>query len=82
MRRLAALLAFLVWAAPAKGDGETPLRAMIVSMAQRFVQEPFMAAGLGRHHIEFDLAYLHRQPEANYWAVVGGFVSDQSILNS
>ena len=51
-------------------------------MAQHFVQEQFMLGSLGHYHIEFDVAYLHPQPEPDYWAVVGGFVSDQTTENT
>ncbi len=41
-----------------------------------------MLGGAGHYHIEFDVAHLHPQPQANYWAVVGGFVSDQNTPNT
>ena len=68
---------------PGRGLAETdkPLRAMVLSMAQHFVQERFMHGDRGHYHIEFDVAYLHPQPQPNYWAVVGGFVSDQNTPN-
>jgi hypothetical protein len=59
-----------------------PLDARVVEMAQHLVQEHFMFGSLGHYHIEFDVAYLHPQPEPNYWAVVGGFVSDQNTPNT
>ena len=40
-----------------------------------------MHGPLGHYHIEFDLAYLHPQPQPNFWSVVGGFVSDQNTPN-
>ena len=51
-------------------------------MAQHLVQEQFTFGSLDHDHIEFDVAYLHPQPEINYWAVVGGFVSDQNTPNT
>ena len=45
-------------------------------MAQHFVQESFIFGDSGHYHIEFDVAHLHPQP--NYWALVGGFVSDRN----
>jgi hypothetical protein len=54
---------------------------MVVAMAQHLVQEEFMFGDLGHYHVEFDIAYLHPQPEPDYWAVVGGFMSEQSTPN-
>lgn len=51
-------------------------------MAQHFVQQQYMRRGLGHYHIEFDLAYLHPQPDPAFWAVVGGFISDQATQNT
>lgn len=51
-------------------------------MAQHFVQEKYMFGGLGHYHIEFDVSYLHPQPQPDYWAVVGGFISDQNTPNT
>ena len=78
---VAFLLAFLP-ASLATAETNASLRSMIVGMAQHFVQEQYMLGSLGHYHIEFDIAYLHPQPEPNYWAVVGGFVSDQNIPNT
>ncbi len=82
MKYLAASLLALLCAGPAAAQTDTPLRATIVSMAQHLVQEQYMLGPLGHYHIEFDVAYLHPQPQPNYWAVVGGFVSDQRVPNS
>ena len=51
-------------------------------MAQHFVQEQYMFGSLGYYHIEFDISYLHPQPQPDYWAVVGGFMSDQNTPNT
>ena len=64
-----------------QSSAQAPSRGVIVAMAQHFVQEKFMSGNLGHYHIEFDVSYLHPQPETNYWAVVGGFVSDQNTPN-
>ncbi len=84
MRYLVAFLLALLPAGLASAEVHTPVRAMVVSMAQHFVQEQFMFGSMGdvHYHIEFDVAYLVRQPEPNYWAVVGGFVTDQNTPNS
>ena len=84
MKYLVAFLLALLPAGPATAEKHTSARAMVVSMAQHFVQEQFMFGAMGdvNYHIEFDIAYLVPQPEPNYWAVVGGFVSDQSTFNS
>ena len=86
MKSIAAfLLAFLfagLAAGPATAETRAPLRSMIVAMAQHFVQEKYMFSSLGHYHIEFDMAYLHPQPQPNYWAVVGGFISDQNDPNT
>ena len=81
MRLAAFLLAFLS-AGLATAETDAPLRSMIVSVAQHFVQETFMFGSSGHYHIEFDVAYLHPQPQPDYWAVVGGFVSDQNTPNT
>ena len=80
MRRIAALLTFLMSASPAAAD--PPLPSVIIAMARHFMQESFMFGESGHYHIEFDVAHLHPQPHANYWAVVGGFVSDQNTPNT
>ncbi len=46
------------------------------------MQESFTFGEAGHYHIEADVAQLHPQPQGNYWAVVGGFVSDQSTPNT
>ena len=82
MKYWATFLCALLYAGPATADSITPSRSMIVSIAQHFVQEQFMFGSLGHYHIEFDVAYLHPQPDPDYWAVTGGFVSDQNTPNS
>jgi hypothetical protein len=82
MRYLATVLFLLLSAGPAAAEPDMPSRSMIVSMAQHFVQEEFMFGSLGHYHVEFDVAYLHPQPEPDFWAVVGGFMSDQNKPNS
>ncbi len=46
---------------------------------QYFVQEDFMHNSTGHYHIDVVIAYMHPQPQPDFWAVVGGFVSDQNI---
>ncbi len=84
MRYPVAFLLALLPAGPAAAETHTSARAMATSMAQHFVQEQFMFGAMGdvHYHIEFDISYLVPQPEPNYWAVVGGFVSDQNTPNS
>ncbi len=82
MTYAAAFLLALLCAGPAMAQTDTPSRGTIVSMAQHFVQEQFMHGSMGHYHIEFDVAYLHPQPQPDYWAVVGGFVSDQNVPNT
>ena len=82
MKYLVAILLALPLASPAANESGKPPRPTIVSMAQHFVQEQFMLGPLGHYHIEFDVAYLMPQPQPNYWAVVGGFVSDQNTRNT
>ena len=80
MTRIAVLLMMLS-AIPARAD-EPPGEAIIVAMAQHFVQEQYMTGKLaGHYHIEFDVSTLHPQPDPDYWAVVGGFVTDQNDRN-
>ena len=86
MKSIAAFLLLFLFAGlaagPATAETRAPLRSMIVAMAQHFVQEKYMFSSLGHYHIEFDMAYLHPQPQPNYWAVVGGFISDQNDPNT
>lgn len=82
MKHVAAFLLGILAAGPAAADSDPPLESMIIGMAQHFVQEKFMFGSLGNYHIEFDVAYLHPQPQPNFWAVVGGFVSDQNTPNT
>jgi|TARA_B100000315_G_C14463481_1_gene534863 hypothetical protein len=90
MKYIAAfLLAFLFagltagqFAGPATAETQAPLKSMIIAMAQHFVQEKYMFSSLGHYHIEFDMAYLHPQPQPNYWAVIGSFISDQNDRNT
>ncbi len=82
MKYLAALLLALVTAGPAAAETHMPRRSIIVAMAQHFVQDRFMLGDMGHYHIEFDISYLIPQPQPDYWAVVGGFISDQNDINS
>lgn len=82
VKRLATLLFALLPAVPAVADDDAPLTSIIVGMAQHFVQEQYMLGSLGHYHIEFDMAYVHPQPQPDFWAVVGGFVSDQYTPNT
>ena len=82
MKYAAAFLLAFLSAGPAIAETDSPIAQMVVGMAQHFVQEKFMFGPLGHYHIEFDVAYLHPQPQPNYWAVVGGFVSDQNTPNT
>ena len=82
MRKLLPFLLSCIVSASAAAQTDAPPRATIVAMAQHLVQEQYMLGGLGHYHIEFDVSYLHPQPEPNYWAVVGGFVSDQNTPNT
>ena len=81
MKYIAAFLLALLSAGPARAETDVPLPSMVIGMAQHFVQEKFMFGNLGHYHIEFDVAYLYPQPQPDYWAVVGGFVSDQNTPN-
>ncbi len=82
MKYIAAFLLAFLSASLATAETNAPLRSVIIAMAQHFVQEKYMLDGLGHYHIEFDVAYLHPQPQPDYWAVVGGFVSDQNTPNT
>lgn len=82
MRILSALLIISLSSFSALANEEEQLRATVISMAQHFVQEHFMHGDTGHYHIEFDVAYLHPQPNPMFWAVVGGFVSDQNTPNT
>jgi hypothetical protein len=80
MRRLLAFCAGLAMASPAAA--EPPPTAMIVAMAQHFVQDRLMTSNKEHYHIEFDTARLYSQPRETLWVVVGGYVSDQNNFNS
>ncbi len=82
MKYVAAFLLAFLSASPATAETDAPLRSMVIAMAQHFVQEKYMFGSLGHYHIEFDISYLHPQPQPDYWAVVGGFVSDQNTPNT
>lgn len=82
MKYLAAVLVAALSATPTAAQSDAPPRSFVVSIAQHFVQEQAMFGNLRHYHIEFDVAYLHPQPEPGYWAVVGGFMSEQSTPNS
>ncbi len=82
MKYLAALLLALVTAGPAAAETHMPRLSIIVAMAQHFVQDRYMLGDMGNYHIEFDISYLIPQPEPDYWAVVGGFISDQNDIKS
>ncbi len=82
MKYVAAFLLAFLSAGPAKAEPNAPLSSVAVAMAQHFVQEKYMFGSLGNYHIEFDIAYVHPQPQPDYWAVVGGFVSDQNTPNT
>ncbi len=82
MKYVAAFILAVLSAGPATAGTDAPLRSVVIAMAQHFVQEKFMFGSLGHYHIEFDVAYLHPQPQPDYWAVVGGFVSDQNTANT
>ncbi len=81
MKYVAAFLLAFVPASLATAETHVSIRSMVVGMAQHFVQEKFMFGSSGYDHIKFDVAYVHPQPQPNYWAVVGGFVSDQNTPN-
>ena len=84
MKYLAAFLLALAPAGLATSETHEPAREMVISMAQHFVQEQFLLRAVGDldYHIEFDVASLVPQPEPNYWAVVGRFMSDHSGSNN
>ena len=83
MKYVAAFILAFLSASLVTAETDAPLRSTAVAMAQHFVQEKFMFnPSLGHYHIEFDVAYLHPQPQPDYWAVVGGFVSDQNTANT
>ena len=84
MKYLVAFLLALLPAGPATAETHTPASAMAVSMAQHFRQLQCMFGAMGdvHHHIEFAVAYVVPQPEPNFWAVVGGFLSDETTPNS
>lgn len=51
-------------------------------MAQHFVQEHLIHESTENYHIKFDIAYVHPQPQTNFWAVVGGFISNHNVANT
>lgn len=78
------LIVVLIWFVPANwviAQIDMPPQSTVVAMAQHFVQEHFMRESADHYHVEFDVAYIHPQPQPDFWAVVGGFVSDQNIAN-
>ena len=82
MKYVAAFLLAFLSASLATAETNAPLRSVVVAMAQHFVQEIYMFSSIGNYHIEFDVSYLHPQPQPDYWAVVGGFITDQNTPNT
>lgn len=83
--RMKVLIAAVIWFVPVDwviAQVDTPPQSTVVAMAQHFVQEHFMHESADHYHIEFDIAIIHPQPQPNFWAVVGGFVSDQNVANT
>lgn len=83
--RMQIVIAVLICFVPASlvtAQINTPPVSTVIAMAQHFVQEHFMHISADHYHIEFDIAYIHPQPQSNFWAVVGGFVSDQNVANT
>ena len=54
---------------------------MIIGMAQQFVLEHYQRQPANHFDIAFDIANIHPQPDAGYWAVVGGFMADAGGKN-
>jgi len=91
MRLLAAALLCLayltiapepVWAqAGEKKTPAGPSDTMIIAMAQQFVLEHFERRPEDYFDIAFDIVKIYPQPEPDYWAVVGGFMSDSGNKN-
>ena len=82
MRYALALILFLLAATPGRTEPDAQLQSMVIAVTQHFVQEKLMFGPTSYNRIEFDVEYLYPQPKAGYWAVVGGFMSDQNIPNS
>jgi hypothetical protein len=84
---LAVLTAGVLWASVAQAksplrEAAAPEPGMVVAMAQLLVQQQVIQGPMGLRPMRFDLARLHPQNDANFWAVVGGFVSDFTVPNT
>lgn len=64
-----------------KTSSAKPTDSMIIGMAQQFVLEHYQRQPVNHFDIAFDIANIHPQPDAGYWAVVGGFMADAGGKN-
>ncbi len=76
------ILVWFVLVSMVNAQIDIPPQSTVIAMAQHFVQEHFMHESADHYHIEFDIAYIHPQPQPDFWAVVGGFVFDQNVANT
>jgi hypothetical protein len=82
MRTGLAVLNAFVCADPVVAQTDMRPQSAVVAMAQHFVQEHLMHESTENYHIKFDIAYIPPQPQTNFWAVVGGFVSNHNVANT
>ncbi|GBF28333.1 hypothetical protein MnTg02_03397 [bacterium MnTg02] len=68
----------VAYATPDTGSYD-PLAAI---MAQHFVYQHILKKELTFASVIFDVAAVHPQPEKNYWAVVGGYLTNRQFHNT
>lgn len=77
MKRIA-ILGALLFLYSILHAANAPDNGVIIGIAQHFVAEKLNLPPESHFSIAFDIAYVHAQPEHNYWAVVGGFMAELS----
>ena len=55
---------------------------LVAIMAQHFVYQHILKKKLTFSSVIFDMAAVHPQPERNYWAVVGGYLTNRQFHNT
>ena len=79
MRVVFAVALFLTLAASgAQANDGRPSQGLIIAMAQQLVAKAMTHREERQFAISFDVAYLHPQPDPDFWAVVGGIALEHA----
>lgn len=74
---LVAILIMVPFNQPRAAVDSEEFGPLVAIMAQHFVYQHLLKKNQAFSSVIFDVAAIHPQPERNYWAVIGGYLTNR-----